>query len=415
MKTVGLITEYNPFHKGHKFHIEMSRQLTGSDYVVVLMSGNYVQRGEPAFFDKYLRARIALEQGADLVLELPVLYATGSAELFASGSVSILDRLGMIDSICFGSENASVQELQTIAEILAEEPPAYQTSLKSHLKSGLSFPAARARAVLDYVGSNNEKINQILSSPNHILGIEYLKSLKKRKSSICPYTISRIHSGYHDTEECHRFYSASALRNVMDKALFYDSLSEISPCYKDFLKDYGPITPNDFSLILGEKLLNQTEDSLSGFLDISRDLARSILNKRNAFQDFDSFISLIKSKNLTYTRISRCLIHLLLGITNELAAMEKKCDGPSYVRVLGFRKSSQELLKKISPDISLLTKMTAYEPCLSTEFDQMLFHANLYGDHLYRMVLMNKYHTEIPGEFNRKFIVSQDEPRDKWT
>lgn len=413
MKTVGLITEYNPFHKGHKYHIQEAKRITDADCVVVLMSGNYVQRGEPAFFDKYLRTQIALEQGGDLVLELPVIYSTGSAELFAHGAVSILNRLEIIDSLCFGSEYASVNELSTIADILSDEPELYSTLLQNALKTGISFPMARTQAMIQYmlqtenpVNLSQEAINNILNTPNHILGIEYLKALHRTNSDILPFSITRIHSGYHDTGMENRFYSASALRTLSNNDSLFDSLADISPLYKDYFKTLGPITGNDFSLILGEKLLSASvNERLTDYTDISNDLANSITTHCSEFTDFNSFISLLKSKNLTYTRISRSLLHVMLGITDTLLNQVRASDGPSYVRVLGFNDIGKKILGQISPKISLLTKMAGYKNCLHTESDRLLFETNLHADHLYRMVQMNKYKVVIPNEFTRKLIV----------
>ena len=197
MKITGLITEYNPFHNGHLYHIKKAKEITGADAVIVIMSGNFVQRGAPAIMPKRLRTEIALNAGVSLVIELPVCYATGSAEYFASGAISILDSLGCIDSICFGSECGDYKKLEHIAKILADEPEAYRLSLKNQLKTGLSFPKARQNGLKEY--SKDDSLDEILEHPNNILGIEYVKALYLQKSPIKAYTIKRIVSDYHDT------------------------------------------------------------------------------------------------------------------------------------------------------------------------------------------------------------------------
>ena len=176
MKIVGLITEYNPFHNGHLYHIKESLRVTGADAAVVVMSGDYVQRGTPAIMPKRIRAEMALMCGAGAVFELPVCYATGSAELFALGSVSLLESLGIVDSICFGSECNDLPILEQLAELLLEEPEAYQILLKDYLKQGMSFPRARQEAILSY--TEDPRFAEILRNPNNILGIEYLKAIK---------------------------------------------------------------------------------------------------------------------------------------------------------------------------------------------------------------------------------------------
>ena len=213
MKVVGLIAEYNPFHNGHLHHITKAKELTGADYAVVIMSGDYVQRGVPAIMPKRLRAEMALKSGASAVFELPVCYATGSAELFAEGAVSFFDHLGVVDSICFGSECNDLDGLQTIADVLLEEPEEYRIELRKHLKNGVSYPHARQAALSAYMSMENYSI--LLNDPNNILGVEYLKALKKLNSSMKPYTIKRHGAHYHD-ETLHPVNSsASAIRSLL--------------------------------------------------------------------------------------------------------------------------------------------------------------------------------------------------------
>ena len=175
MKIVGLITEYNPFHNGHEYHIQQAKKITGADYCIAVMSGNYVQRGAPAFLPKHLRADMALRSGCDLIIELPVCYATGSAEYFAKGAISILNNLGCVDFICFGSECGEYNKLEKIASLLAEEPEDFKSLLQNNLKSGKTFPLARQQALKDYL--NDDSLDCILEEPNNILGIEYIKAL----------------------------------------------------------------------------------------------------------------------------------------------------------------------------------------------------------------------------------------------
>ena len=188
MKVVGLIAEYNPFHNGHKYHIEQALKLTGADAALIIMSGNHVQRGAPAFLPKHLRAEAALQCGAAAVFELPVCYSTGSAEYFALGAVSFLELLGCVDSICFGAETDDIRILQEIARILVEEPAEYRKFLQEGLKSGLTFPTARQHALANYTGKSDLTFH--LGQPNNILGIEYLKALLRLKSSIAPYALN---------------------------------------------------------------------------------------------------------------------------------------------------------------------------------------------------------------------------------
>lgn len=203
MKIIGIIAEYNPFHNGHAYQITTIRERTGADFVIVAMSGDFVQRGAPAILDKYARAQMALSCGADLVLELPALWATASAEHFAMAGVTLFEKMGLVDGICFGAETDNLPLLTAIADILADEPEAYRTLLASYLKTGAAFPKARASALADFVAMHEmhltDDLHEVLSSPNNILAIEYLKALRRRHSSMTPYLIRREGSGYHDT------------------------------------------------------------------------------------------------------------------------------------------------------------------------------------------------------------------------
>ena len=294
MKIVGLIAEYNPFHNGHQYHIEKARKITGADAVIVVMSGDFVQRGTPAIMPKHLRTEAALKGGASVVIELPVCYATGSAEYFAYGAVSILEKLGCVDAICFGSECGSIEVLQDLAKIIHNEPKQYKESLNLYLRQGDSFPLARQKAMKDFLKSN--VANSILGEPNNILGIEYLKALYRLDSNIKPYTIQRVGSHYHDDYLQNTFSSASAIRKAMklDKLDLKKQIPE--SCALLLEEAYGhryPIYTNDFSLLLKYKLLNENKESLIEYADVSEELANRILNRLNDYISFEQFCELL--------------------------------------------------------------------------------------------------------------------------
>ena len=219
MKVVGIIAEYNPFHNGHLHHLQESIRLSLADYTIVVMSGNFMQRGTPALMDKYHRAKAALSCGADLVLELPAYYATGSAEYFALGGISLLDKLGVVSHLCFGSECGDLDFLSKVAQITSEESEAYQKCLQAHIKSGKSYPSARTAAIIEVCPELSSSVSG-LTTPNNILGIEYLKALYRLNSNIEPYTIQRVSSHYHDQKLKESYSSASAIRNVIKSEEF---------------------------------------------------------------------------------------------------------------------------------------------------------------------------------------------------
>lgn len=411
MKTVGLITEYNPFHNGHAYHIEKAKMLTGADRVIVVMSGDFVQRGAPAVMPKHLRTESALLSGASLIIELPVCFATGSAEYFAQGSISLLNQLGCIDSICFGSECGDLHLLKEIAQILADEPIEYQTALKQALKEGASFPAARQEALNIY----SDKYSEILASPNNILGIEYLKALSKIHSKMEPFTIKRIGAGYHDMDIDGQFSSATAIRSDIYQLADVNSSSESLPlthiqtqvpssCHELMKKNYQtryPVKADDFSLLLKAKLLSETAGSLSHYLDMSPELANRILRLRNDYLSFEQFCDLLKTKELTRSRISRSFIHVLLGITNDwLTAI--KAPAP-YARILGFRRDHADLLGilKRTSDIPLITSPA--RAVLADTAYQML-ELDIYASDLYESVITDLYGTPFHNELTKQII-----------
>lgn len=385
--------------------------LTGADRVIVVMSGDFVQRGAPAVMPKHLRAESALLSGASLILELPVCFATGSAEYFAQGSISLLNRLGCIDSICFGSECGDLHLLKEIAQILADEPIEYQTALRQALKDGASFPAARQKALNIY----SDKYSEILALPNNILGIEYLKALAKLHSKMEPFTIKRIGAGYHDMDIDGQFSSATAIRSDIYQLADVNSSSESLPlthiqtqvpssCHELMKKNYQtryPVKADDFSLLLKAKLLSETAGSLSHYLDMSPELANRILRLRNDYLSFEQFCDLLKTKELTRSRISRSFIHVLLGITNDwLTAM--KAPAP-YARILGFRRDHADLLGilKRTSDIPLITSPA--RAVLADTAYQML-ELDIYASDLYESVITDLYGTPFHNELTKQII-----------
>ncbi len=426
MKIVGLITEYNPFHNGHQYHIEKAIQLTGADAAVVVMSGDYVQRGAPAIMPKHLRAEMALKCRAAAVFELPVCYATASAELFALGAVSLLDRLGIVDCLCFGSECNDLEGLQRIADILSEEPEAYRTLLLDHLKTGLSYPAARQEALSAYMGVRD--CSFLLNDPNNILGIEYLKALKKLNSRIRPYTIKRLESNYHDIRLQSSYSSASAIRSLLaysssvistrsggetfDDTPFSNILSELEDqvphsclsLLKDYHKVLYPVYSNDFSLLLKYKLLNKQARDLNRYMDVTEDLANRIQKQLDNYFNYNQFCELLKTREVTQTRINRALLHIMLGLKKNNVKEYTENGFHFYARLLGFRKDSAKVLTAVSREsaLPLLTKLSDTEQ-LSLLGRRMLHH-DILASNLYESVVTDKFKTAYQNELRRGML-----------
>ncbi|MGN0382795.1 MAG: nucleotidyltransferase [Eubacterium sp.] len=407
MKVLGIIAEYNPFHNGHKYQIKKAREISGADFVVVIMSGNFVQRGAPAIIDKHIRTKMALENGADLVIELPVIYSCASAEFFASGAVSILNELGIIDYLCFGTETDDLDTLSVIADILINEPEKYSISLKEALKNGFSYPLAREMALNNYIHESMSvkitDITQIISEPNNILAIEYLKSLKKLNSSIKPIGIKRIGSGYHSTHIDNSMSSATAIR----KSINNFQLSEIQHCMPSSAysllsdnKEYF-VHENDFSLLLGAKINTLSPDELSNYQDVSKELADRIYKNKKNYISFEQYKYLLCTRNYTSTRISRALLHIALGIGRTVPY---DCND-LYVRILGFNKKASSLLSGIKQNgnIPIISKMADAGNILENA-SLNSFNVTTNSDNLYRMIVMNKTNQYIPNEFERPII-----------
>ncbi|MCM1113089.1 MAG: nucleotidyltransferase [Muribaculum sp.] len=344
----GIVAEYNPFHNGHRYQLEDAKRQSGADYTVVVLSGNFMQRGTPALFDKYKRAEMALRGGADLVLELPAFYSASSAEYFATGAVTLLDKLGVVDYLCFGSECGDLDTMRRIAGILLEEPAGYVAYLKQYLRQGASYPTARTAALVQFCPELSGQ-RDVLKSANNILGIEYLKALLRRNSAMKPVTSLRNGSQYHDRMLRAQFSSAMALRQALydtqDPSMLSSQIPE--PVYtvlRSALTQKRPLQLDDFSAPLHYKLLMEADAGYADYLDVSVELSDRIRNKLYDFTSFQAFCDLLKTKDMTYTRISRCLMHILLDMKTADMESYRQADYIGYIRVLGFRREAEELL-----------------------------------------------------------------------
>lgn len=399
MKIAGVITEYNPFHNGHKYQLKQIKRQTSADYIVVVMSGDFVQRGEPAIIDKYERTRMALLSGADLVLELPSVFATASAEFFAGGGVSVLKNTGIVDTLCYGVESVDHELTKLVAGVLKNPPAEYSTSLARLIQGGMSFPAARSRALCEYFrdtyDSASEKLDTFIASPNNILAIEYEKALMD--CDITGFPIQRVGEGYHSIDSTSEFSSATAVRGVISTLIDIDKHNTITNMQLDnswisakfsqlMPSDCADILvncilgghivfPDDISEMLYYRLLTGKYKGFAQYADCTKELSAKIVKNIYKYESFTQFCNLLKSKNLTYTRISRVLTHILLGIENDDFNI---CIDNPYLRILGFKKSSGDLMHLLKKRAStpIITKV-ADAPYELISKD--IFAADLYG------------------------------------
>jgi predicted nucleotidyltransferase len=349
MNICGIISEYNPFHHGHAYHLQKTRTLTDADAVVCVMSGNFTQRGEPAILDKWIRAEAALAAGADIVIELPVLGALQSAEGFALCGVSILNGIGA-QMISFGSETKDISLLQKTADLLAKEPLEYKKSLRVYLDEGVSYPAARAKAVAGLLGLSDHEY-EIVSSSNAILAIEYLKAMIKTQSAMQPLLVERKGSAYCEQNLQGKFSSATAVRREIEAFGFTGPLAETMPdeacqVYEKHLAAGAlPVFSESFCDMLLYALRMGGPGYIRSLYDAGEGLENRIYEAACRSASVESLLAMVKTRRYTRTRLSRILMYALLGITRE--AVLSFNSRPPYARVLGIRRGAETTLAHI--------------------------------------------------------------------
>lgn len=365
MKVLGLIVEYNPFHNGHLHHLQQSKLLAGAECTICVMSGNFIQRGEPAIINKWARAEAALMSGVDLVIELPMVYAMASAEFFAYGAVKILDSIGVVDYLCFGSESGNMEHLNALAQVLYDEPESYKALLKEHLDKGFSYPAAREGALRRYLGSSSSADNSVeetLNASNNILGVEYLKALKRLKSNIVPLTIPRIGNAYNSQSFSGSISSATSIRK---RIYDYEStsadlcLDEAMPaCSLSLMKNElkhgrGPVFPKAFEGMILSEIRKMPKEQLKEYPYITEGLENRIKSAADSSGTLDELIDKTSTRRYARTRIKRSLFCILNGVTAADMDTFRENGGPQYARILGFNKRGRELLPEINKKSTL--------------------------------------------------------------
>lgn len=419
MKTAGIIAEYNPFHNGHRYQFEQVRKETGADYIIIAMSGDFVQRGTPAILDKHTRAKTALLSGANLVCELPVTASCASAEYFAAAGVELLGKAG-VDVICYGCESEDEELMQAITAALTEESDCFSHMVSDALKRGCSYPQARQEALCEFlVTYDNEEIEDFLSSPNNILALEYEKAIlnwnKTHSHKLSRHIILRVGESYNSTNIHAEFISATAVRQAVFKNhapfLLYPKLgSKVPYCSLSALVNARRRTQladmDAFSGALYQKLLSLKEEGYEKFADCSPSLSARIQNELWQYLGFGPFVSLLKSKDLTYTRICRVLLHILLDITKEDYANIQRGESISYLRILGFSRESSPLLSetaKTAP-VPLVTKVADAVHILDAQAIKQ-FEKDLRAADLYRGIISVQCHEVLSNEYNTPLVI----------
>ena len=364
-RVLGIIAEYNPFHNGHMYHLQKAKEQSGAQYCICVMSGNFVQRGNTSIVNKWKKAEMALLNGVDLVIELPTIYSVASAEGFSLGAIKLLNNLKIVDAISFGTETSDFAALNNISSIVNEEPMKYKSILNSELKKGL-FPKARENALMLYL-NDNKRYDNILNTPNNILAIEYLKALKKIKSTIQPIPVKREKVYYNDNVIVDEFASATAIRKLLKNEEFSEIRKVVPKSTYQILKKETELGNVVLDLSRYEKeiiynLRRMTVSEIAELPDVNEGLEHSLKNAANYSNDITNLINIVKTKRYTVTRIQRILICALLGITKRDVGMAKKTE--PYIRVLGFNEKGKELISRINkqnPKATVITSVKKFQ------------------------------------------------------
>ncbi|KMJ58521.1 hypothetical protein AB685_11620 [Bacillus sp. LL01] len=368
MKSLGVIVEYNPFHNGHLFHLMESKRKTGADVVIAVMSGQFLQRGEPALVSKWTRTKMALVNGIDIVVELPYAFATQKAEMFASGSISILSGL-KCDSLCFGSEQGNIEDFEETIRLMHNQKDQHDLLVQEFMGQGFSFPKASSLAFLKLTESTSQVLD--LTKPNNILGYHYVKAIKEQKSSLSPSTIERTGAGYHDPEfNDTPIASATSIRkHLFDHSGDIDKVQRFVPkktydLLGHYLHHVGSFHQwEDYFSLLKYRVLCSTPSELAEIYEVEEGLEHRLIHVMKESMTFHEFMTKLKTKRYTWTRLQRMCTHLLTNTKKELMLDVSSSKRSEYIRLLGMSRRGQHYLKQVKKDVEIpiLSKVSGLE------------------------------------------------------
>ncbi|NBD22510.1 nucleotidyltransferase [Paenibacillus glycinis] len=364
MRTVGIIVEYNPFHNGHHYHLQESLKITNSDAVVAVMSGHFLQRGEPALLNKWTRAEMALRGGCDVVIELPVAYSAQAAEWFAYGAAALLEATGVVDALCFGSEAGDIAPLRRVARLLAHEPDAFAALMADELRTGVSYPAAYSGAVRRFMADagDPEAAAFPFEQPNNTLGLHYLLALERLGSAIEPFSLRREKAGYAQTSITDaQIASATAIRKLVAESASPVSAAPFVPAstlellMRDHALGRGRNGWEQYAPQLFHKLVTESANALGRYQEINEGLEHRIKRMLPELESarFEPLLERLKTKRYTRTKLQRALLAILLGHDKDMLSAERLRTGVRYLRVLGYSPRGRELLKRMRTSAAL--------------------------------------------------------------
>ena len=414
MKTALIVAEFNPYHNGHKYIAKKARELTGADFVIALMSGDFVQRGAPAIVDRYTRAKMALSAGIDLVIALPTRYATCSAEEYAEHALRIADSIGCVDFIFFGSECGDVNRLIEAARVLAFEPDDYKKCLREYLKQGISFPRARAFALPQY--------EDLLSKPNNILGVEYIKAILRGNYNIQPETCMRVGVSHGSTGLSENYASATAIREVLSSQdIIVRPVDKLSACipgeaYKLLEAEYENnrlVYENDLTFMLASALWEaRSAVDLTKYLSVSETFANAAWASREKCLSFTDYAMMLKNRSLTYTHVCRALLHIALRIEKDSSdftpasgTVTEKNSYPDFAHILGMRKEAGSLVSRMMEISRIPLIMRPSRELKSLDgAARLLFDEEMRLSNLYNILASRRSGQNIQNEMSRRLI-----------
>ena len=396
MKILGIIAEYNPMHTGHIYHINEAKKITHSDYVVAIMSGSFTEQGNIALIDKFTRAKFAIENGIDIVIELPSIFAVSDAGNFASKAIQILNDLNIIDSICFGAENDNISLFNKTTDILIEKDEQIWIDIKEELKKGNSFAKARNNVLTNYLGKEEIKL---INSPNNILALEYLKNLKLTNSSIIPYAILR-NNDFNDDKLNENYTSSTSIRNVLEKNIDIQILKKYLTQYiYNYIQTSSLLFNKDFFEILKYKIISMSINDIKNINGVSEGIENKIKKEIIDVYSYEDYIFKLKSKRYELSKIKRILINILLGIT-KTDFDKLKSEDANYAHILAFNHNKKELLSNLANNskIPVLTSLNKKNISILNSKQKELLNFDIYSSNIYSSLnktKLNKDYTNL--------------------
>lgn len=381
MKVAAIICEYNPFHNGHKYQLEQLRETLGADTAIIaMMSGNYVQRGDVAVFDKKARAAAAIRSGADLVLELPACCSAQSAEFFAKGAVTLLNSLGLVDFLVFGTETSDLDLIERTARLLNDEPCIFSKKLAAFCNMGISFPVARSKAVSEIFGKDAA---QLLDEPNNILAVEYCKALYSQNSSIKPLLIQRKGAMHHDSIAADSIASASHIRSLISAGKTEEAFSFMPEICLDIFKDEQLHSIQSMERAILAEIIKMPVEKLREIADVGEGLENRIKEKAVTATSLCELADSIKTKRYTHSRIRRILLSAYLGITADDRMFQ-----PKYIKILDHNETGQALIRKAKKSSSLpLVRNTSQVNKLNDPYAKEMWEKERIFDLIYQLFI----------------------------